>query len=120
MRPSRPVLLARLAALLYFSTAALHLMGFAPVTALAEQGPAELRPLVPLLWLSISLSLAVLGGILLLTAGLSGPQRRWILVLVSLDPLGAAALQLFYLGFLPPTAMLLADSAVAIWAALDG
>jgi hypothetical protein len=107
-------------AALYLITALLHHLGYGPITQLAEQGPEDLRPLVPPLWLSFSASLIVLALIILAVARAPNPYRRRVLVLAACGPIVGAALQLAYLGFIPPTAMLLVDGLVVLGAAAGG
>lgn len=98
-------------------TAALHYTGLGYITGLAADAPAELRPLVPLLWLSFSVNLLVLALLLAEIARDPMPAHRTMLILVTLGPLGGAALQIRYVGFIAPTAILLVDAAVVLAAA---
>lgn len=112
--------LALTGAALFGLTAGLHHLGFSPVTALGAQGPADLRPLIPMLWLYFSLSLLVLAFIILAVAQATGTARNRVLALTALGPLAGAVLQFAYTGFIPPTALLLADAAVVLSAATLG
>lgn len=105
------------AALSFVATAGIHLTGYDSVTALASEGPADLAALVPALWLAFSLDLAVIGLILGVVAIRLAAGGRLILVVAALCPLGAAGLQLRFLGFIPPTAILLAVAGLTLVAA---
>ena len=50
-------------ALGFLATAGLHATGYSSIGALARQAPEDLRSLVPLLWISFSVDLAVLGHV---------------------------------------------------------
>jgi hypothetical protein len=107
-------ILAGIAAIGYLGTALLHSTGYSSVAKLATEVPSDLGPLIPALWLVFSLDLAVLGVIVGVVAW-RRPQAGWlILVIASLQPLGAASLQLRWIGFVPPTAILLAVAAVTL------
>ncbi len=110
--------LCLLTAVLLLATAAFHHTGFRYVSRLAGDAAPELRPLVPPLWLAFSASLVVLALIAAIAARRPAPGGRAILLIIALFPAAAAALQVRYLGFIPPTAILLVDAAVAIAAAL--
>lgn len=98
--------LAGLAALGFLGTAVLHGSGTS-VVRLAEGGPGVLRQVLPALWLAFSLDLTVVGLIVAVTAFRPDTSSRAILVVASACPFGAAALQLRYIGFVPPTAILI-------------
>ena len=111
------MVLTWIAAAGFLATAALHGSGYGPVNRLAEDGPAGLRALVPALWLAFSGDLVVLGLIVGAVACRPSTVGRIILVIASLCPAGVAALQLRFLGFVPPTAILLALGALTMVAA---
>jgi hypothetical protein len=102
----------------YIATAALHATGYDSVTGLAEQGPDELRALMPALWLIFSVDLVVLGLIILVIAWRPLGAGKIILAIAALYPLAAAALQVHFLGFIPPTAILLGVAGLALAAAV--
>jgi len=102
----------------FLATALIHSTGFHSVAALALEGPAELAALMPALWLVFSFDLVVLGLILAVAAFRPSATSRWMAGIASLCPLGAAGLQLWYIGFIPPTAILLAIGVLAASAAL--
>jgi hypothetical protein len=117
MREKSGTILAWVAAIMYLLTAAMHMLGFEPTRALAQQGPADLRPLVPLLWLSFALSLVVLAAIVAACAHRGASADRLILALTALGPLSGALVQIVYIGFVLPSAILLFDAALALTAA---
>lgn len=86
---------------------------------LSRAGPAELQRIVPALWISFSLDLLVFGLLFALVGVIVPPGGRPIALLLSLPPLFAAVLQLVYLGFIPPTAILLFDVALALAASFS-
>ena len=115
---SSPVL-ARVAALAFFLTAALHTSAYPTIAALAKAGPPDLRPVVPMVWLAFSLMLVVVG--LIVAANASAPPSRYrmlTLLFAGLFAFGSATLQIIFLGFIPPVAILCVDGALAIAAAL--
>lgn len=109
--------IAAVAALGYFATAWIHSTGFDSITALAADGPEELAALVPALWLAFSLDLVVLGLVIVAAALRPGGSARVVTAVAALCPFGAAALQLRYIGFIPPTAILLTIGTLAAVAA---
>ena len=116
---NRSIVLARIAALAFFFTAALHTSAYRDVTALAKSGPPQLHPIVPMLWLGFSLSLIIMGLIILANAKASPTNHRMMtLVFAGLFAFGCALLQLIYFGFIPPVAILCVDGALTIAAAL--
>lgn len=110
--------LAGLAALVYIATAWLHSTGFDAVTRLAREGPSDLAALMPALWLVFSLDLVVVGLVIAVVTWRPSGAGRLVVAIAALCPLGAAGLQLRFLGFIPPTAVLLADGALALVAAV--
>jgi len=118
---NRSVVLARIAALGFFLTAALHTSAIRDVTKLARSGPPELHPVVPMIWLGFSLMLIVLG--LIIAANAKAPpsrSRMMTLLYAGIFAFGCALLQLIYFGFIPPVAILCVDGALTIAAALLG
>lgn len=108
---------AGIAAIGYLGTALLHSTGYRSVAELAAEVPSDLGPLMPALWLAFSLDLAVVGVIVGVVAWSRPRVGSLILVISSFQPVGAASLQLRYIGFVPPTAILLAVAAVTLAAA---
>ncbi|KPK55692.1 MAG: hypothetical protein AMS21_13370 [Gemmatimonas sp. SG8_38_2] len=101
----------------YVTTARIHSTGFDSVTRLARGGPANLTGLMLALWLAFSLDLIVMG--LVIAAAAWRPDRlgRIVVGIAALCPFGAAGLQLRFIGFVPPTAILLAIGLLAACAA---
>lgn len=110
--------LTAVAALGYVVTAWIHSTGFDGVTALAAEGPEEMVLLMPALWLAFSLDLIVLALILALSAFRPARRMKWVVGIAAFCPLGAAALQVRYIGFIPPTAILLTIGTLAVAAAV--
>jgi hypothetical protein len=110
-------LLVGLAAAGFFATAAIHSTGYASVAALAAQGPTDMQALMPALWLAFSFDLIVIGLILGVVAFRPARSSRLIVAVAALCPLGAVALQLRFIGFILPTAILLVLSTLTLTAA---
>jgi len=104
------------AAVAYLATAGLHATGYDSVTALAGQTTGDLATLVPMLWLGFSADLVVL-ALVIGAVALSPVGGRLVLACAALCPLGAAVLQMRFVGFIPPTAILLAVTALTLAAA---
>lgn len=114
-RPGR--LLAGLSAAGLLATAGLHATGLGGVAELARAGPSDLAPLVPALWLSFSFDLVVVGAIVAAVAWRPTRVGPVVLAIAAVAPLAAAGLQLRFIGFVPPTAILLALGALTLAAA---
>jgi hypothetical protein len=110
-------IIAALAAIGFIGTAALHSTGYESISQLSAEVPNELQVLVPALWIAFSLDLTVLGLIVAVISWGRPPGRRLILALAALCPIGAAVLQIFFLGFIPPTGILLGVGGLALIAA---
>lgn len=110
-------ILAAVASAGYIATAALHGTGYGWVADLALQAPAELRTLAPALWLSFAFDLVVVGLIVGVVALRPSPTGRLVLAIAAACPLAGAALQLRFLGFIPPTGILLALGVLTLVAA---
>lgn len=110
-------ILAGMAAFGFIGTAILHYTGYDSIIQLAEKGPEELQVLVPALWLSFSINLIIPGTIVAVIAFRPSRLSRLILIILALCPISAAILQILFLGFIPPTAILFADGILAIVAA---
>lgn len=109
--------LAGLAAAGFIGTAALHATGYGPVTEMARRAPPELTALTPALWLSFSFDLCVLGLIVIVVALLQMRGGWLVLALAAINPLVAAGLQVKFLGFIGPTAILIALGCLTLAAA---
>lgn len=105
------------AAVGFLGTALFHATGYRSVSEQAAEASSELGALVPALWLAFALDLAVLGLIVGAVAWRRPRAGSLILVIASLQPLGGASLQLLYIGFILPTAILLAVGGVTLAAA---
>ena len=110
-------ILAALAALGFFATAALHCTGYNAVMQLAEQAPKDLQVLVPALWIAFAFDLVVVGLIVGVVALRPGTTARLLLVFAAACPVGAAGLQMGFLGFIPPTGILLGVGGLTLIAA---
>jgi hypothetical protein len=110
-------IVAGLAAVGFLGTAGLHSTGYDSVSQLATEITSDLGLVMPALWLIFSLDLAVIGLIVAAVAYRPAPPGRPILVIAAACPLGAAALQLRFIGFVFPTAILLAVGALTLTAA---
>lgn len=100
---------------LLVASGGLHLSAYAQINALAQSsGVTELHALVPVLWLVMGVDLVTVGLIVGLVAFENSNGGRYVLFAVAICPLGAALLQMVYLGFIAPTALLLLDGAMAI------
>lgn len=108
-------LLAGLAALGFLGTATLHSTGYDSIERLAKNVPGVFGQVMPALWLAFSLDLTVLGLIVGTVALRPADVGRPILVIAALCPLAAAGLQLKFIGFIPPTGLLMALG-VLTWA----
>src|ERR1700694_249665 len=104
-------LTASIGAGLVFATAAFHLSAYGSVT---PQPPAELRPLMAALWVAGGVSLMLSGLLVVAVPPMFIVRRRALLSIAALTPLSIAILQVVYLGFHAPTALLLLDAAVLL------
>lgn len=95
-----------LSALGFFIGAALHTSGYNSVVLFAQQGPAGLGALMAAVWLAFTAGMIVVGLIVDFVALRQMAGARAILVLAACFPLAAAALQLRFLGFIAPVAIL--------------
>jgi hypothetical protein len=111
-------IVAGCAAATFLGTAALHSTGFDSVVQLVAQLPSDLVAVMPAVWLVFSLDLVIIGLIVAAVAYRPAPPGRFILVVAAFCPLGAAALQLVFIGFVFPTAILLTVGALTLGAAV--
>jgi hypothetical protein len=102
------------AAIGFWVTAALHTAGYSSVIRSAGQAPETVRRLLPLLWLALSSDLVVVGLIVALVAFRPGGPARIILTVAAICPLAAAGLQIRFIGFIPPTAILIGVGIVTL------
>jgi hypothetical protein len=110
-------LLAWLACFGFLGTAGLHSTGYGSVSRLAADVPGVMGQVMPALWLIFSIDLAVLGLIVGVLAFRKNDVARPILVIAAACPLSAAGLQIRFIGFIPPTALLICLGALAVVAA---
>ena len=96
---------------LLFATAAVHLSAYGSVVA---QAPADFRGLVAALWVAGGTSLLIAALLTIAVTPLFIVRRRALLAIAALIPLSIALLQIAYLGFIPPTALLLVDTLVLL------
>jgi hypothetical protein len=102
---------ASIGAGLLFGTAVFHLSVYESVTA---QASTNLRPLMAAAWVAVGISLVLSGLLAVAATPLFVVRRRALLLIAALTPVSIAVLQLTYLGFIPPTALLLLDGVVLI------
>ena len=100
----------------FFVAAGLHAGRYSRISAFAGKGPEGLLPLVQLLWVSFSAGLVVVGVIVFVTIWRFTPLSRWVLLVAGFLPAINAGLQVAYLGFVWPTAILV-SLALVTWAA---
>jgi hypothetical protein len=102
---------ATIGAGLLFGTAGFHLSRYSSVVA---QTPTDVRPLMSALWVAGGASLIISALLAVAATPLFIVRRRALLGIAALTPVSIAAVQIAYLGFLPPTALLLLDAAVLV------
>jgi energy-converting hydrogenase Eha subunit H len=102
---------AAIGAGLLFATAGLHLNAYSFIVA---QAPADLRSLIAALWVFCGASLIISALLTIAATPLFIVRRRALLGIAALIPATIATLQLLYLGFMAPTALLLFDAAVLV------
>jgi hypothetical protein len=110
--------LAGVSAFGFFVAAALHTSGYRQVVLQAQQGFSGLAPLVSALWLVFAAAMVVLGLMVTLVAFGRVIGGRSILALAGCFPLVTVVLQLHFLGFSPPVAILSTLAAVSFGAAI--
>ncbi len=96
---------------LLFATAGLHLSVYSFILA---QTSTDVRPLVAALWVAVGASLMISALLAIAATPLFIARRRALLGIAALIPISIAAVQIAYLGFLPPTALLLLDTVVLV------
>lgn len=102
---------AAIGAGLLFGTAGFHLSGYSSVVA---QAPTDLQPLISAAWVAGGASLMISALLAIAATPLFVVRRRALLGIAALTPVSIAVLQIAYLGFLPPTALLLLDAGVLV------
>ncbi len=111
-------ILTGVAAFGFFVAAGLHISGYRQVLLQAQQGFSGLAPLVSALWLVFAAAMVILGVMVTLVALGRVTGGRWILALAGCFPLITVLLQLRFLGFIPPVAILSTVAAVSFGAAI--
>ncbi len=106
------------AALGFLGSAALHTAGYSSIVRASAQAPEPARHLLPMLWLGIAFDFAVLGVIVAVVALRPSGPTRIILAIAAICPLVAAGLQIRFVGFIPPTAILLGVGVVTLIGAM--
>jgi hypothetical protein len=96
---------------LLFVTSGLHLSAYGAVTS---RTPTNVRGLMSALWVAGGVSLIIAALLVVAVTPLFIVRRRALLGIAALIPVSIAAVQIAYLGFLPPTALLLVDAAVLL------
>ena len=104
---------ASIGAGLVFLTAGFHLSAYGNVVG---QAPDELKPLTAALWVAAGIWLILAAVLAIAATPLFIVRRRALLCIAALTPLSIALLQIYYLGFLPPTPLLLLDTLVLVMA----
>ena len=102
---------AAIGAGLLFGTAGFHLSVYSSVVG---QTPTDVRPLMAAAWVAIGASLIISALLAIAVTPLFTVRRRALLAIAALTPISIAAVQIAYLGFLLPTALLLLDAAVLL------
>ena len=104
---------AAIGAGLLFATAGFHLSGYSSVVS---QTATDLRPLMAAVWVAVGASLIISALLAIAATPLFTVRRRALLAIAALTPISIAAVQIGYLGFLLPTAILLLDAALLLMA----
>ena len=101
----------------FLLVAALHGSAYGRVLGMAREAPDPVRRILSVLWLGGSGDFVALGLVLAAVAGTGGRTGALVTAFAALSPLAIAALQTTFLGFSPPTAMLLVLGALTLVAA---
>lgn len=96
------------------ATATLHTMATPQITKLAESVPGDSGVLLPLGFIAFGITLALAGILTALVSLRAGKGDHLILAVVAMFPLAGAALQMVYIGFIAPTALLLLDGLLVL------
>ncbi len=110
--------LTGVAAVGFFATAAFHTTGYSSVVNAAALAPERVRVLLPMLWLAITFDFAVMGLIVAVVAFRPEGPARSILPVVAICPFAAAGLQIRFVGFILPTAILSGVGALTLVCAI--
>lgn len=101
-------------ALALLATATMHTMATPQINKLAASVPGDSGVLLPLLFVAFGITLGLAGVLTAVVSLRAGRGDHWILAVVALFPLAGAVLQMIYLGFIAPTALLLLDSLLVL------
>jgi hypothetical protein len=99
------------------ATAAVH---FAAYQSVVSRVSADVRPIVAAAWVAGGVSLILAALLAIAATPLFVVRRRALLAIAALTPLSIAVLQIIYLGFIPPTALLLVDGGILLVAGVLG
>ena len=116
-RPRLAAIVSWVSACGFFLTAGLHGSAYGQIMRRAETAPETARGILAVLWLSAAVDLVIFGLVILAMARSSGTVAAAVIALAAVSPLAVAAMQVAFLGFVPPTAILLALGALTLWAA---
>jgi hypothetical protein len=94
---------------LLFASGGWHLSAYGFIVA---QAAADARPLLAALWIACGITLWLAALLVVAVTPLQIVRRRALLFIAALTPLSIAVLQVAYLGFMTPTALLLMDALV--------
>jgi hypothetical protein len=99
------------------ATAILHMMAY---DSMVSGTPDDLRSLVAAGWVAGGISLILAALLAVAATPLFIVRRRAFLVIAALTPLSIAVLQIAYLGWMPPTGLLLLDGGLLVTSAILG
>jgi hypothetical protein len=108
---------ARVGVGLLMGTAIFHLSAYDSVVG---RSPGDTQPLIGAAWIAGGASLVLAGLLVVVATPVFVVRRAAFLLIAALTPLSIAILQILYLGFIPPTGLLLLDAAAVIASALLG
>ncbi len=117
-RRQAEAVIAGIAAIGLLGTAPLHSAGYSSVVRASAQAPEMVRGLLPMPWLQIGFDFAVLGILVGVVAFRPGGPARIILVVAAICPLATAGPQIRFIGFIPPTAILIGVGIVTLIGAM--
>jgi hypothetical protein len=113
-RPRIGTLLISVTAVLFVASGALHLSAFSAINSLAASAtPADVHVLLPALWIAVGVDLIAAGLVIAAVAIERSGGGGLVLAAAATVPLGGVVVHLIFFGFLPPTALLLADGVLA-------
>lgn len=108
---------ARVGVGLLMGTAIFHLSAYDSVVG---RSPGETQPLIAAAWIAGGVSLVLAGLLVVAATPVFVVRRPAFLLIAALTPLSIAVLQIFYLGFILPTGLLLLDAAAVVASAFLG